>query len=214
MSTDAPIKIAIVDDHALFRHGVAMLMKEFDELELLFEAENGKQLQQMLQKHEHPQVILMDINMPVMDGYDTTRWVKQNHPQILVLALSMYEDDAAVINMIKSGASGYVLKQLKPRELLEAIKTLAQKGVYINEIVSGKLIRSVANDEGLKFSTRETDFLKLCCSELTYKEIAEQMFVSPRTVDNYRESLFQKLNLKTRSGLVLYAIKNKIYQLE
>lgn len=214
MSTDAPIKIAIVDDHALFRNGVSMLMKEFDELEMVFEAENGKHLQQMLERHEHPQVILMDINMPVMDGYETTRWLKQNHPNILVLALSMYEDDVAVITMIKSGASGYVLKQLKPRELLEAIKTLVQKGVYINEIVSGKLIRTVANDEGLKLTARELDFLKLCCSELTYKEIAEQMFVSPRTVDNYREALFQKLNLKTRSGLVLYAVKHKIFQME
>lgn len=215
MINEAPIGIAIVDDHTLFRNGVATLMKEFTELELIFEAENGKHLQQQLQKHPHPQVILMDINMPIMDGYEATRWIKANHPQILVLALSMYEDDAAVINMIKSGASGYVLKQLKPKELLEAIKTLVQKGVFVNEIVSGKLIRSITNnDDDLKFTARELDFLKLCCSELTYREIAEQMFVSPRTVDNYREALFQKLNLKTRSGLVLYAIKHKIYQME
>jgi DNA-binding NarL/FixJ family response regulator len=214
MSTE-PILIAIVDDHTLFRNGVAGLMSEFNELKVVFEAGNGQQMQQMLTKHPVPQVILMDINMPVMDGYKATAWLKENYPQILVLALSMYEDDSAVIKMIKCGACGYVLKQSRPRELLEAITTIVQKGVFINELVSGKLIRSIASDTpGIKFSAKEIEFLKLCCSELTYREIADIMFVSPRTVDNYREALFQKLNLKTRSGLVLYAIKNKIFQLE
>jgi len=208
-----PIKIAIVDDHTLFRSGVAALMGEFTELEVVFEASNGQQMQQLLLKSESPQVILMDINMPVMDGYETTTWLKGHYPKIMVLALSMYEDDKAVINMIKSGACGYVLKQSKPRELLEAIQSIVQKGVFINEIVSGKLIRSISSKiDELKLSNRELEFLKLCCSEMSYKEIADLMFVSPRTVDNYRESLFQKLNLKTRSGLVLYAIRNDIFK--
>lgn len=206
------IHIAIVDDHTLFRNGVASLMGEFDELKVIFEAENGEQMQQALAKHSEPRVILMDINMPVMDGYEATKWLKEKHPQIKVLALSMFEDDKAVIRMIKCGASGYVLKESRPRDLLEAIKTIAEKGVYINELVSGKLIRSVAGTDDLPALTiKETEFLKLCCSELTYKEIADQMFVSPRTVDNYRESLFQKLNIKSRTGLVLYAIQNEIF---
>ena len=124
----------------------------------------------------------------------------------------MFEEDKAVIRMIKSGAGGYVLKESKPRELLHAIKTINEKGVYINEMVSGKLVRKVADDAGPEFSRKEFEFLRLCCSELTYKEIADLMFVSPRTVDNYRESLFQKLNLKTRTGLVLYAIQNEIFK--
>jgi len=206
------IHIAIVDDHTLFRNGVAALMSEFEELKVVFEAENGEQMQQMLVKHPSPQVILMDINMPVMDGYQATKWIKEKYPQIKVLALSMFEDDKAVIRMIKSGASGYVLKESKPRELLEAIKTIHEKGVYINEMVSGKLIRSVSGDDETRFSNNELEFLKLCCSELTYKEIAEKMFVSPRTVDNYREALFLKLNMKTRTGLVLYAIQNEIFK--
>lgn len=147
-----------------------------------------------------------------MDGYLATKWVKENYPQIKVLALSMFEEDKAVIRMIKSGAGGYVLKESKPRELLHAIKTINEKGVYINEMVSGKLVRKVADDDGPDFSRKEFEFLRLCCSELTYKEIADLMFVSPRTVDNYRESLFQKLNLKTRTGLVLYAIQNEIFK--
>lgn len=211
METDK-ILIAIVDDHTLFRNGVAGLMGEFEELQVIFEAANGQQLQQLLPKHGLPQVVLMDINMPVMDGYETTCWLKENYPQIRVLALSMFEDDKAVIRMIKCGASGYVLKESKPRELLEAIKTIHAKGVYINELVSGKLIRSVTGEEDQPdFTKKELEFLKLCCSELTYKEIADKMFVSPRTVDNYREALFQKLNLKSRTGLVLYAIQNQVF---
>jgi len=214
METD-PINIAIVDDHTLFRNGVAALMGEFDELKVVFEAENGEQMQQMLVKHSLPQVILMDINMPVMDGYAATKWIKEKYPQIKVLALSMFEDDKAVIRMIKNGASGYVLKESKPRDLLEAIKTINEKGVYINEMVSGKLLRSVSDKgDAPEFSKKELEFLKLCCSELTYKEIADQLFVSPRTVDNYREALFLKLNLKSRSGLVLYAIQNEIFKFE
>ncbi len=207
------INIAITDDHTLFRNGVAALLGEFSELNIVFEAENGEHLQQMLKKHPAPDVILMDINMPVMDGYATTKWLKANYPLVKVLALSMFEDDTAIIQMIKCGASGYVLKESKPRELLEAIKTIYAKGVYINELVSGKLLRSVAdNDPVAIFTKKELEFLKLCCSELTYKEIADLMFVSPRTVDNYREALFQKLNLKSRTGLVLYAVQHGIFK--
>jgi len=206
------IHIAIIDDHTLFRNGVASLMGEFEELKVVFEAENGEQMQQMLTNHPAPHVILMDINMPVMNGYDAARWLRDKYPQIKILALSMFEDDKAVIRMIKSGASGYVLKESRPRDLLEAIKTIAEKGVYINDLVSGKLIRSVTTaDDAPALTPKELEFLKLCCSELTYKEIADQMYVSPRTVDNYRESLFQKLNIKSRTGLVLYAIQNEIF---
>ncbi len=207
------ILIAIVDDHTLFRNGVAALMNEFDELAISFQAENGEQMQQLIKKHPLPEVILMDINMPVMDGYVTTAWLKANYPQIKVLALSMFEDDNAVIRMIRSGAGGYILKESKPRELLEAIKTLHEKGVFINEMVSGKLIRSISSKENeTVLSKKELEFLKLSCSELTYKEIADKMFVSPRTVDSYRESLFEKLGLKSRTGLVLYAIQNDIFR--
>jgi len=207
------IRIAIVDDHTLFRNGVASLMSEFDELQLLFEAENGRQMQEALAKHGLPDVVLMDISMPIMDGYEATAWLKKHHPQVKVLALSMFEDDQAVIKMIRCGACGYVLKESKPRDLLEAIKIIHTKGIYINELVSGKLVRSVSGEEeDPDITKKELDFLKYCCSELTYKEIADKMFVSPRTVDNYREALFLKLNLKSRTGLVLYAIQNQVFK--
>jgi DNA-binding NarL/FixJ family response regulator len=207
------IRIAIVDDHTLFRNGVSALMREFDDLQVLFEADNGQHLQQAMNQFPLPQVILMDINMPVMDGYATTAWLKENYPQIKVLALSMNEDDKAVIKMIKCGASGYLLKESSPKEVHEAIRTIFHKGVYINELVSGKMIRSLTADSGPVLTKNEITFLKLCCTELTYKEMADQMFISPRTIDNYREALFQKLNLKSRTGLVLYAIQNEIVKL-
>lgn len=208
------IRIAIVDDHTLFRNGVAALMREFDDLQVLFEADNGYQLQQMITRHPLPQVILMDINMPVLDGYGATTWLKANHPTVKVLALSMFEDDKAVIQMLKCGACGYLLKESGPREVHEAIKVIADKGMYINDLVSSKMVRSLTNTESVPvFSKNEAAFIELCCTELTYKEIADQMFISPRTVDNYREALFQKLNLKSRIGLVLYAIQNDMVKL-
>ncbi|MDB5031569.1 response regulator transcription factor [Mucilaginibacter sp.] len=208
------IRIAIVDDHTLFRNGVAALMREFDDLQVLFEADNGYQLQQMITRHPLPQVILMDINMPVLDGYGATTWLKANHPTVKVLALSMFEDDKAVIQMLKCGACGYLLKESGPREVHEAIKVIAEKGMYMNDLVSSKMVRSLTNTESVPvFSKNEAAFIELCCTELTYKEIADQMFISPRTVDNYREALFQKLNLKSRIGLVLYAIQNDMVKL-
>ncbi|MCJ8210444.1 response regulator transcription factor [Mucilaginibacter sp. RS28] len=209
-----PIQVAVVDDHTLFRNGVAALLNELDDIKVIFEAGNGLQMQQQIANGLLPQVILMDINMPVKNGYESARWVAENHPQIKVLALSMFEDDEAVIQMIRNGAKGYLLKESKPRELQEAIRTVHQKGIYLNEMVSGKLLRSV-HQEGFApaLTEREIDFLKLCCSELTYKEIADKMFVSPRTVDNYRDALFQKLNIKSRTGLVLYAIQNNIFKI-
>jgi DNA-binding NarL/FixJ family response regulator len=205
------IPIAIVDDHTLFRQGVAGLLREFDELSVVFEAGNGKEMQEKLSRQELPKVILMDINMPVMDGCETTAWLKTNFPNIRVLALSMYDDDDIVIKMIKCGACGYVLKESRPSDLLEAVKVVNEKGVFLNDLVSGKLMRSF-NTQDITLSKKELEFIIHCCSELTYKEIADKMCVSPRTVDNYRESLFQKLNLKSRTGLVLYAIKNNLFK--
>lgn len=208
-----PIVIAIADDHTLFRRGVASLMAEYDSLRVSFEAANGEQLQQMMSTHERPDVILMDIHMPVMDGYETTLWLKQNYPEIKVLALSMFDDDDAIIKMLKCGASGYLLKESKPSDLRDAIQIVYHKGIFLNEMVSGTMIRQLNTHSGANLSSKEIQFLQLCCSEHTYKEIADAMFVSPRTVDNYRESLFLKLGLRSRTGLVLYAIKRKIFLL-
>ena len=205
------IAIAIVDDHTLFRSGLASLIAEFEEINVVFDATNGIDFQEKIKEMRDVQVILMDINMPIMDGYDTTKWIKANYPEIHILALSMFEDEKAIIGMLKAGAGGYLLKESKPSELLIAIKTIVEKGFYINDLVSGRLLVSLKQDQ-LKptFSEKELIFLQFCSTELTYKEIAAEMNISPRTVDNYRESLFAKLNIKSRTGLVVYGIRNNL----
>lgn len=208
---DQSISIAIVDDHTLFRSGLASLLEEFDEINVTFEAVNGLDLQSKINNHQHVQLVLMDINMPVMDGFAATKWVKTNHPNVHVLALSMLEDEKAIIGMLKAGAGGYMLKESTPSDLLIAIKVIVDKGFYVNELVSGRLLVALKDsDQKPVFSARELTFLQYCSTELTYKEIADLMNVSPRTVDNYRESLFAKLNIKSRTGLVVYGIKNNL----
>ena len=209
--------LVLTDDHILLRNGLAELVKSLGHT-VLFEADNGKNFIAKLDNKLLPDVVLMDINMPEMDGFETASWIKNNHPEIKVLALSMYDNETSIIRMLKCGAKGYILKDSEPAELKSAIAALMDKGFYYSDLVSGKLMHAInkLDDEsdGLKslvpLSDRETDFLKHTCSELTYKEIADKMFVSPRTIDGYRDALFEKLQLKTRVGLVMYAIKNGI----
>jgi DNA-binding NarL/FixJ family response regulator len=210
-------KVALVDDHSLLRRGLTQLVESLG-YAISFEADNGAELVQQLKGNDVPDVILMDINMPEMDGYQTTQWLKQHHPDIKVLALSMYDNENAIIRMLKCGAKGYILKDSEPAELKNAIESVVNKGFYYSDLVSGKLIHAINklddednNVKGIaQLNDRERDFLKYACSELTYKEIADKMFVSPRTIDGYRDALFEKLQAKTRVGLVMYAIKQGI----
>jgi DNA-binding NarL/FixJ family response regulator len=217
MQTDK-VNIAIVDDHTLFRQGLAHLLSESDEINVLFDADNGADMIQKLCMHPAPQVILMDITMPIMDGYETTKWLKENYPQIHVLALSMFEEDKPIIGMLKSGAGGYMLKQSKAADLVRAIKSIATQSFFINELVSGKLLRNIQNNQPIKnapigLNANELKFLELCCSDLTYKQIADIMYLSPHTIDNYREALFQKFEVKSRTGLVISALKNDLIKI-
>ena len=210
--------IALADDHILLRNGLAALLQDLD-YEVVFEADNGKQFIDKLKTHTPPQVALMDINMPEMDGYDTTLWLKKNHPEVKVLALSMYDDENAIIRMLKNGAKGYILKDSDPSELKAAIQALITKGFYHSELVTGTLIHTINHLDDPENSTakdvlglneRELDLLKLICTEMTFKEIADKMHLSPRTVDGYRDTLLEKLQCKSRVGLVIFAIKNGI----
>jgi len=215
---DRKTTIGIVDDHTLFRKGIVSLLSESDEIAILFDAANGHEMQNMLNPDMLPQVILMDINMPVMDGYAATKWIKNNYSEIKVLALSMYDEDKPIIKMLKSGAGGYLLKESKTTDLVSAIKTIAAEGYFMNNLVSGKLIKSLQQESPAKndleiLSVNEIIFLKHACSEMTYKEIADKMNLSPHTIDNYRESLFHKLDIKSRTGLVIFAIRNELIKL-
>jgi DNA-binding NarL/FixJ family response regulator len=204
--------IALADDHSLLRNGLAILVQSLG-YDVAFEANDGNELIETVKKGNEPDLILMDINMPEMDGFSATQWFVQHLPHIKILALSMYDNETSIIRMLKAGARGYILKDCDPAELKKAIDSVLDTGFYYSDLVSGRLIHAInSNDkDGLThLNDRETEFLKYACTELTYKEIAEKMYLSPRTIDGYRDALFEKLNLKTRVGLVMYAIRNGI----
>jgi DNA-binding NarL/FixJ family response regulator len=210
-------KIALVDDHVLLRKGLANLLSDLD-YEVVFQADNGKQFIERLKTGEQPQVVLMDINMPLMNGYETTLWLKENHPDIKVLVLSMLDDEDSVIRMIRNGAKGYVLKDCHPDELKTALNAVLHKGFYHSEMVSGKLVHAINQPQGkdtdqggaARLTEKETEFLKWICTEYSYKEIADKLNISPRTVDSYRDTLQEKLGCKGRVSLVLWAVKNGV----
>jgi DNA-binding NarL/FixJ family response regulator len=160
--------------------------------------------------------------MPEMDGYETACWLKRFCPEIRVLALSMYDTDSAIVRMLKNGAKGYILKDIEPAELKLALESVVEKGFYYSDLVTGKLIHTIGHlDEPehrvhhlLALNERELEFMKLVCTEWTYKEIADRMYLSPRTIDGYRDALFEKLNVKTRVGLAMYAVRNGIVNLD
>jgi DNA-binding NarL/FixJ family response regulator len=213
--------IAIADDHTLFRKGLMSLINLFPGYKVLFDASDGKEFIELLKEKSLPDIALLDIVMPKMDGYATSKCLKINYPQIKVLALSTMDSDAAIIKMIRNGAKGYVLKDADPEELRQAFKEVLSSGYFYNDAITRKVMRSINDLDNLKadvfsfssFNEREEQFVKLCCSEKTYKEIADEMFVSERTVDNYRESVFKKINVSSRVGIVMYAIKNGMVKL-
>jgi len=217
-------RIALVDDHQLFRDGLSEMINGFSDFSVVLEAENGKDFIAKLDAANLPHIILLDIKMKEMDGFQTAAWIKANYPGIKVLVLSMYEDEDSIIRMLRFGARGYVLKDIRRQELYQALTQLAEKGYYYTDLVTGKLIHAINNidqetsDDTLKnliaLSPKEIEFLKLVCSELTYKEIADKMNLSPHTIDGYRDNLFEKLKVHSRVGLVLYAIRRKIFMVE
>jgi DNA-binding NarL/FixJ family response regulator len=211
--------IALVDDHTMFRKGLAVLIDLFPNYKVLMDVGNGREFIDQLDPDHLPDIVLLDIHMPIMDGYSTAAWLLANHPQIRVLALSTMDNDATIIKMIHQGARGYILKDADPKELQIAFEEILAKGYYYNEMLTRKVIQSIHNagtDSAHAFpklTDREMEFLKHACSEKNYQQIASDMFVSERTVDGYRESLFKKFNVSNRVGLVLYAIKNQLVQL-
>ena len=210
----SPINIIIVDDHLLFSQALHGLVSNFDEFNVLAVLNNGKELVDYVSKdNELPEIILMDIQMPIMNGIEATNWLKENKPTIKVLALSMECDETTILAMLRAGAKGYLLKDIHPNILHHALNQVNSNGFYYTDNITNTLLNSIHKPEKPKNITlkdRELEFLKLTVSEKTYKEIADVMCLSPKTLENYRESLFEKLEVKTRIGLVIYAIKEKI----
>lgn len=211
--------IALVDDHPLLRDGLASLLKNLNH-NVVLETGNGKEFIEALPLCTQPELVLMDVQMPEMDGYQTTLWLKKNHPGIKVMALSMNNNETSIIRMIKCGARGYLLKDSHPSEIKLAIDSIFSNGYYYSEHIHSKMVDAISSagssESGIslvvQMNAKELEFLKLICTELNYKEIAEQMKVSHRTLENYRDNLFEKTNVKTRIGLAMFAVKNGVVQ--
>jgi DNA-binding NarL/FixJ family response regulator len=213
--------IALVDDHALLRNGLAALIESFEGYTVLFQADNGKDFIQQLKTNAVPDIILLDITMPEMNGFETAAWIKQNAPTIKILVLSMMDNDEVVISMLKAGARGYILKDSKPAVFKQALDNIRDTGFFMNELVSNKMLSYVKhggnNEKEMSdislLTDRELAFLQYACTEMTYKEIGIAMQASNRTVEGYRDEIFRKLNLQSRVGMVIFAIKNGLYKL-
>ncbi|MDX5483205.1 MAG: response regulator transcription factor [Hymenobacteraceae bacterium] len=209
-------KIALVDDHKLFRKGLQELINGFSGFTVSLEADNGKDFIRKLFPEKIPDIVVLDISMPVMDGYETAMWLQEHHPGVKILALSMSNEDETVLRMLKCGVDGYVLKNADPSELRMALDAMEVNGSYYSNSVSDILKRDLKSKKQpeAELTEREVEFLRLVCTELPYKSMAPILNVSPRVVESTREALFKKLEVVSRTGLVLYAIKNGIYRIE
>ena len=204
--------VAIADDHTLVRKAFVLLINSFNDFNILFEADNGQGVVENIQNQIIPDVLLLDVNMPNMDGYETAKWLQENCPQVKVLALSMFSDKFSVMRMLKCGANGHISKMAEPNELKTALIKVIKTGVYLNDELYCSLIdemknEDAGNDQGRRLNSRETQFLELLANGKSYKEIAQQMYLSPRTLDDYKKAVSKKTGIKSRIGLILYAIR-------
>ena len=205
-------QIILVDDHLLLRKGLIKILNARGFLNII-EASNGEELLDIL-KYTSPDIILLDLYMPKMNGFESIKHIKKVNPHAKVLVVSMLDDKVSIIQMIKSGVDGYLLKDSDPKEIIEAIQIILEGGNFYSSMVNERLNSVLLDNDYDKdqhiLSERELEFLILASSDLTYKQIAEKMFVSVRTIDGYRDSIYQKFNIKTRIGLVIFALKNKL----
>lgn len=210
------IKVAIADDHALFRAGVKTALAVKKDVELIAEADNGMQLINLL-KHIEPDVILLDIQMPIMDGIQTLPEIKKLRPDAKVIILSMHNDHSMISKLMEIGANSYLTKNSDSETIYQAIKTCYEQEFYFNELTNKALLTGirtkrtdVINPQDVSLSDKEVRVLKLMCEEKTTKEIADMVDISPRTVEAIRDKLKTKTGAKSMAGLVMYAVKNGI----
>ena len=211
------IKVALVDDHILLRNALASLIDSFGDCKVIHQSNNGKELMAWFENGSVPDVAILDLNMPEMDGYETARAVQRKFPTVNVLMLTMYDSELSLIRLLQSGVKGFLKKDIHPSELKFAIHSVMNAGYYYSNHTAGKLANLFRSTDDKKnflqnmmLSEQELQFLKLACSDLTYKEIAQKMSLNPRSVDNLRDQLFIKLDVKSRVGLALVAIKNGV----
>lgn len=211
------IKVAIADDHKIFRKGVILSLRPYTNIKFVLEAENGDELLAGL-ADASPDVVLMDLRMPQKDGIETTKIISKQYPNMFVLVLSMYEDERFVSHLMENGANGYLLKNAEPQEIRKAIMDVFEKGYYLNNFVNRILIKKAhakqksipsLNSE-ITISDKERDVLRFICMEFTAQEIAQKMDISPRTVEAIKDRLMERFGSKNTAGLVFFAVKNNL----
>lgn len=211
------IRVAIADDHQIFRKGVILSLQMFDDLEFVLEAEDGDLLIKGLET-VLPDVILMDLRMPNKDGIETTKYVSKMYPNIYILALTMFEDEKFVLHLMENGANGYLLKNTEPSEIHRAIIEVKSKGYYLNNFVNRILLKRNKNkvksspivNTDISMNERETEVIKLMCMEYTAQEIAKTMEISPRTVEAIKDRLMERFGVKNTAGLIFFVVKNNL----
>jgi DNA-binding NarL/FixJ family response regulator len=211
------IKVAIADDHKIFRKGVILSLRPFTNIKFVLEADNGDQLLEGIAASE-PDVVLMDLRMPGKDGIEATKILSKQYPNIHVIVLSMYEDDRFVSHMMENGASGYLLKNAEPQEIRRAIMDVHEKGYYLNNFVNRILLKKSHSKQKavpslnseITLTDREKDVLKFICMEFTAQEIAQKMEISARTVEAIKDRLMERFGSKNTAGLVFFAVKNNL----
>ena len=211
------IKVAIADDHKIFRKGVILSMRPYTNIKFILEADNGEELLEKITL-EKPDVVLCDLKMPVKDGIDTTKHITKNYPDIRVIILTMYEDERFVGHLMDYGAAGYLLKSIEPAEIKKAIMDVMRTGFYLNPFVNKVLIKknyskqkfNLSLSSEIVLSEREKEVLTLVCMEFTAAEIAQKMDISARTVEAIKDRLMERFGVKNSVGLVFYAMKNSL----
>jgi DNA-binding NarL/FixJ family response regulator len=211
------IKIAIADDYKIFRDGIKVGLSKDENLEVIMEADNGEDLIKALETN-NPDVILMDLKMPIMDGMEATKIVRKQYPAIKVLVVSMYEDDKFIIHLMENGANGYLLKNTESEEIIKSIYAVHENGYYFNDVVNKALLKKLVLKNNLKpsfnqnveLTERELEVLKMICEEKTAAEIAKEIFLSPRSVEGIRQRLIEKIGVRNTAGLVMFAVKNSM----
>ena len=216
----APIKVIIADDHEIFRDGFRVMLKKQPSIELIGQAANGQELLDQVRSLK-PDVVVTDIKMPVMDGIEATRNLIKENADLGVIALSMFDEENLIMDMLDAGAKGYLLKNAHKNEIFEAIRSVNNNDIYYCNHTSAKLISMLAKSHynkqkkevKIEFTNKEIEIIKMICEEKLTKEIAQQLFLSVRTVEKYRERIQEKIDAKNMVGVVLYAVRNGIYSI-